>query len=108
MPSPPEISIVVPTFNEIDNLTAVIENVADAPGGTSWEIIFVDDDSPDGTAERAKQLSRGDLRIRRALQRDQQMIECSRELRASNRDGSGWTDLHLRIMAIRRVDGARK
>jgi hypothetical protein len=36
------------------------------------------------------------------------MIECSRELRASNRDGSGWTDLHLRIMAKRRVDGARK
>ena len=108
MPTPPEISIIAPTFNEIDNLTAVFENVANALGGASWEIIFVDDDSPDGTAERAKQLSRGDLRIRRALQRDQQMIECSRELRASNRDGSGWTDLHLRIMAKRRVDGARK
>ena len=64
MLTPPEISIVVPTFNEIDNLTAVIENVANAFGGTSWEIIFVDDDSPDGTAERAKQLARADSRIR--------------------------------------------
>jgi len=60
----PEISIVIPTFNEIENVAAVIESVANALEGVAWEIIVVDDNSPDGTAARVKQIARKDPRIR--------------------------------------------
>jgi len=60
----PEISIVIPTFNEVDNIVEVIESIAHALEGVAWEVIVVDDDSPDGTAARAKQIARDDARIR--------------------------------------------
>jgi len=60
----PEISIVVPTFNEVDNIVDTIKSVANALAGEEWEIIFVDDDSPDGTAVRVKEIARDDPRVR--------------------------------------------
>src|SRR5438105_4748500 len=45
--SPPELSIVVPTFNEADNVPILVERLAAALAGVAWEVIFVDDDSPD-------------------------------------------------------------
>ena len=64
MALPPEISIVIPTLNERDNVVEVIESVARTLQGVAWEIIVVDDDSPDGTAARVKQMARDDSRIR--------------------------------------------
>ena len=64
MASTPEISIVIPTFNETDNIVEVIESVTKALADVAWEIIVVDDDSPDGTAARVKQIARDDSRIR--------------------------------------------
>jgi dolichol-phosphate mannosyltransferase len=60
----PEVSIVIPTFNETDNIVELIQSVAKALDGAAWEIIIVDDDSPDGTAARAKQIAREDSRVR--------------------------------------------
>jgi dolichol-phosphate mannosyltransferase len=60
----PEISVVVPTLNERDNIVEVIDSVAKALEGVAWEIIVVDDDSPDGTAARVKQIARDDPRVR--------------------------------------------
>ena len=45
-----ELAIVVPTFNEIDNIGTLIAVVQAALEGHAYEIIVVDDDSPDGTA----------------------------------------------------------
>ncbi len=45
------VSVVVPTFNERANVLPLVEAVSKALGSVSWEILFVDDDSPDGTAE---------------------------------------------------------
>jgi len=59
-----EISIVIPTFNEIDNIVETIKSVANVLVGEEWEIIFVDDDSPDGTGARVKEIARDDPRIR--------------------------------------------
>jgi dolichol-phosphate mannosyltransferase len=59
-----EFSIVIPTFNEIGNLVELIKRIAHSLAGVSWEVIIVDDDSPDGTAARAKELGRDDGRIR--------------------------------------------
>src|SRR5690348_8416700 len=64
MPNTPEISIIIPTFNEADNIVEVVGSVTKALEGVAWEIVFVDDDSPDGTAERAKEMARADARIR--------------------------------------------
>jgi len=59
-----ELSVVVPTYNEKDNVLSIIESVERVLDGHSWEIIFVDDNSPDGTADFVKTLAREDERIR--------------------------------------------
>lgn len=59
-----ELCIVVPTYNERDNLPELIEQVRGALSGVAWEMIVVDDDSPDGTGQQARALSRSDTRIR--------------------------------------------
>jgi dolichol-phosphate mannosyltransferase len=60
----PELTIVVPTLNERDNLRLLVESVADALRQQCWEIIFVDDDSSDGTGKQARALAQHDIRIR--------------------------------------------
>jgi dolichol-phosphate mannosyltransferase len=60
----PEISIVVPTFSESGNIGELHERITSAFQGTSWELIFVDDDSPDGTADLARDLAQRDSRVR--------------------------------------------
>jgi dolichol-phosphate mannosyltransferase len=60
----PEISIVVPTFCEAENLRELHSRLTAVMGMHSWELIFVDDDSPDGTADLARALSTEDPRVR--------------------------------------------
>lgn len=60
----PQLSIVVPTFNELDNVTELRDRVAAALPGVDWELIYVDDDSPDGTAEQLAALAQQDRRVR--------------------------------------------
>lgn len=59
-----EIAVVVPTFNERDNVAALVAKLDAALAGRRWEVIFVDDDSPDGTADVARELGRLDPRVR--------------------------------------------
>jgi dolichol-phosphate mannosyltransferase len=59
-----EIAVVIPTFNEKANVAALIAKLDQALAGRRWEAIFVDDDSPDGTAEAARVLGRSDTRVR--------------------------------------------
>ena len=63
----PQLSIVVPTFNEAGNVAELRDRVAAALTGVDWELIFVDDDSPDGTAERVAALAQQDSRVRGLL-----------------------------------------
>jgi dolichol-phosphate mannosyltransferase len=60
----PEVSIVVPTLNESRNINRLVALLDKAMGAMDWEIIFVDDDSPDGTWQVAKAIARSDKRIR--------------------------------------------
>jgi dolichol-phosphate mannosyltransferase len=48
-PSTPTVSIVVPTYKESKNISILFERITAALGGAPWEMIVVDDDSPDGT-----------------------------------------------------------
>src|SRR6185369_2883934 len=44
----PELSVVVPTFNERDNVTVLYRRLEATLSGIAWEVVFVDDNSPDG------------------------------------------------------------
>ena len=60
----PLITVVIPTFNESDNVHFIAERVAAALSEVDWEIVFVDDNSPDGTSTIAKRLGGLDARVR--------------------------------------------
>jgi dolichol-phosphate mannosyltransferase len=60
----PELSVIVPTFNERENIPRLIELLKIALRGIAWEVIFVDDNSPDGSAELAKSIAATDQRVR--------------------------------------------
>ena len=60
----PELSIVVPTFNERDNIPRLVEMLKATLAGVAWELIVVDDNSPDGTSEIAKRIAAADSRVR--------------------------------------------
>ena len=55
---PPQLAVIVPSYNERGNIELLYEKVAIALGDTPWEMIVVDDDSPDGTADVVNELSR--------------------------------------------------
>ena len=62
--APIELSIVVPTFCEHDNIAPLVEYVREALPGVAWEMIFVDDNSDDGTARRVWEIGRTERRVR--------------------------------------------
>ena len=59
-----ELAVVIPTFNERANVPVLIAKLDQALAGRKWEAVFVDDDSPDGTADAARELARLDTRVR--------------------------------------------
>jgi dolichol-phosphate mannosyltransferase len=60
----PALSVVVPTFNERDNVTKLYQKLEATLKGVAWEVIFVDDNSPDATWEVVRDLARRDSRVR--------------------------------------------
>ena len=62
--TPPELAIVVPTLNENGNVPLLVLQLGRALDGIRWEVIFVDDDSGDGTIATARRLARRDFRVR--------------------------------------------
>lgn len=60
----PRLAVVIPCFNEAANVAPMVERLDAALTGIAWEAIFVDDDSPDGTAQRAKEIAARDARVR--------------------------------------------
>src|SRR5262252_1118784 len=60
----PELTIVVPTFNERTNVPLLVVRLQRTLDGIDWEVIFVDDNSPDGTAAAVRALGESDARVR--------------------------------------------
>lgn len=60
----PELTVIAPSFNEAENVEPLIEKLTAALKGVDWEVIFVDDDSPDGTSARAREQARLNSRVR--------------------------------------------
>jgi dolichol-phosphate mannosyltransferase len=59
-----ELCIVVPTFNERNNVLPLLEELCEVLQAIEWEIVFVDDDSMDGTAKVVRELGREWSRVR--------------------------------------------
>ena len=70
-PASPELAVVIPVLNEADNVAPLVERLTRTLAGIRWEAIFVDDDSPDGTADVVRALARlqGNLRCVQRLGR---------------------------------------
>lgn len=64
MSGPLDLAVVIPTFNEVANVSVLVGKLDAALAGRAWEAIFVDDDSPDGTAAAAREIGRRDGRVR--------------------------------------------
>jgi dolichol-phosphate mannosyltransferase len=60
----PELTVVVPAFNEVSNVPILVERLRTVLAGIDWEVIFVDDNSPDGTADEVRRIGRSDRRVR--------------------------------------------
>jgi dolichol-phosphate mannosyltransferase len=59
-----ELTVVAPTFNERANVARLVEKLEACLAGVAWEVIFVDDNSPDGTAAAVKAIAAHDGRVR--------------------------------------------
>ncbi|MDE2580227.1 MAG: glycosyltransferase family 2 protein [Rhodospirillales bacterium] len=60
----PELTVVIPCYNERANVALMVAKLHTALAGIAWEAVFVDDNSPDGTAEAARAIARHDPRVR--------------------------------------------
>jgi dolichol-phosphate mannosyltransferase len=60
----PELVVVIPTFNERDNIVPLLDKLARALEEVRWEVVFVDDDSTDGTVTELERACTQDGRVR--------------------------------------------
>ncbi len=60
----PELTIVVPTYNERENIRPLVKLLDTAISDLDWEVVFVDDDSPDGTADEVRSLAQERFEVR--------------------------------------------
>jgi dolichol-phosphate mannosyltransferase len=93
--SKPTLSVIVPTYREATNVPILFECIKRALDGAPWELIVVDDDSPDGTSNVAFALAAEDRRLR-----------CLRRINRSGLAGAvieGWMSSSADFVAV--IDG---
>lgn len=59
-----QLTVVVPCFNERDNIEPMVNKLTKVLDGLVWEVVFVDDDSPDGTAEAVRAIAAENPQVR--------------------------------------------
>ena len=91
----PTLSVVVPTYRESANVATLFERMKVALAGLPWEMIVVDDDSPDGTYDVAFAIAAKDSQMR-----------CLRRVNRSGLAGAvieGWLSSSADFVAV--IDG---
>jgi dolichol-phosphate mannosyltransferase len=91
----PTLSVVVPTYQESANIPLLFDRIKVALEGLPWEVIVVDDDSPDGTSNVAFAIAAGDRQLR-----------CLRRVNRSGLAGAvieGWMSSSADFVAV--IDG---
>lgn len=63
-PCAPELTVVVPCYNERANVAPLIRKLDAALAGIAWEAVYVDDNSPDGTTAEVRRIAQTDPRVR--------------------------------------------
>ena len=53
-----QLAVILPTYKERNNVARMVERLDAALAGFAWEAIFVDDNSPDGTADEIRRIAR--------------------------------------------------
>jgi len=61
---PLDVAVVVPTLNEAANVEKLIEKLSVVLAGRGWEVVFVDDNSPDGTSDLVRRIGRTSRHVR--------------------------------------------
>jgi dolichol-phosphate mannosyltransferase len=59
-----ELAVIVPTFKERGNVLLLLRRLTTVLTGISYEVVFVDDDSPDGTADAIREVGRTNSCVR--------------------------------------------
>ncbi|MEP6867053.1 MAG: glycosyltransferase family 2 protein [Novosphingobium sp.] len=59
-----QLAVVLPTYNERKNIATMVDRIAAALQGVAWEVVIVDDNSPDGTSDEGRQLALTNPRVR--------------------------------------------
>ena len=62
--SPLELAVIIPTYNESANVAELLDRLCVALAGVSWEAVFVDDDSTDGTSDLVRIIARQNRNVR--------------------------------------------
>ena len=95
----PQISIVLPTFNEAGNIEALIERTLNALGSyrRGVEVVVVDDNSSDGTWQLVQDFAARDRRVRLILRTAESGLTSaiSRGIQEARGDWVGWMDCDL-------------
>ncbi len=60
----PELTVIIPTFKERHNVAQIVDRLRRVLADYNWEVIFADDDSPDGTAALVRTIGERDNRVR--------------------------------------------
>jgi dolichol-phosphate mannosyltransferase len=58
------LAVIIPTFNESANVRPLLDKLSRALVGINWEAVFVDDNSPDGTADLVRQIGLTNRNVR--------------------------------------------
>lgn len=59
-----DLAVIVPTWNEAENVAPLVARLSQALAGCDWEAVFVDDGSPDGTAAEVRAAAVREPRLR--------------------------------------------
>jgi len=59
-----ELTVVVPTYNEVENILPLVDSLTKVLDGRQWEVLFVDDDSPDGTSKIIYEIAERNHRVK--------------------------------------------
>ena len=80
------LSIVIPTYNEGDNITPLVKRIGQALAGYDYEILFVDDNSQDGSASIVEKLS-ADYPVKMTVRKNERGLASAVVHGIANTDG---------------------